>query len=277
MKNSIFKIATMIAFLFGVAMVFTQCEANQSEMNSLDNLAVQGRNQVQINVDPCTCIAQNFPYESLTQEEKDALTFMLEEEKVARDIYSKMSEFWNMQVFTNINKSEQKHMDAIECLMEKYDLELVGFDNTVGVFNNPDLQKAYDDLLAKGANSVVDALEVGAFIEDLDINDLMTNYDRIDNADITAVFENLERGSRNHMRAFVNMLDRYNETYTPQFITQEYFDYIISTSKEKGEGICDNCTNNGTGTCPNDGPNNPNNGPNNGPNGPGRGNGRNGG
>jgi rubrerythrin len=92
-------------------------------------------------------------------------------------------------------------------------------------------------LVAQGSKSEVDALKVGATIEDLDIKDLTEEINRTNNPDIKRVYENLRNGSYNHMRAFVKALSRYGETYTPQYISQEEFEQIISSSNGKGHGM----------------------------------------
>ncbi|MBK7258215.1 MAG: DUF2202 domain-containing protein [Ignavibacteriae bacterium] len=54
--------------------------------------------------------------------------------------------------------------------------------------------------------------------------------------DITCVYQNLERGSRNHMRAFVKNLAAGGASYTPQYISQTEFDAIIASGTERGRG-----------------------------------------
>ena len=59
----------------------------------------------------------------LNPEEEDALLFMRAEEKLARDVYLVLAEKWSeLAIFTNIAASEQKHMDAVLQLLEKYGL-----------------------------------------------------------------------------------------------------------------------------------------------------------
>lgn len=265
MKNSFFKSILLLAMTFGFAMIFAQCETTENDMNSVANEANVNARTNSVAVDPCNCIIDNYALQPLSDVEKEALTFMLEEEKLARDIYLKLYENWQMQVFANIHAAEINHMEAIQCLMTRYQLELPGFDDTPGVFTNPNLARIYNDLVQKGQASVIEALTAGAFIEDLDINDLKLNYDRVDNDDIMAVFDNLERGSRNHLRALVRILERNGASYTPEFIDEAYFEFIIQTEREKGDGICNNCpkNQNANQTCPNDGTNNPDNGPRN--------------
>jgi hypothetical protein len=178
-------------------------------------------------------LVQTLPYEELSETEANSLIFMVEEEKLARDVYLALGEKWGLIVFANIASSEQSHMDAIISLMEKYGLE-TSFIGDRGVFNNEELQTLYNNLIEQGNESAISALTVGATIEDVDIKDLETYTQAVDNQDITLVFQNLTKGSRNHLRAFVRNLEYYGASYTPQFISQEEFDYIISSPMEKG-------------------------------------------
>jgi hypothetical protein len=49
----------------------------------------------------------------LTETDKDALLFMLEEEKLARDTYEFLDNTWSINPFANIKNSEQTHMNAV--------------------------------------------------------------------------------------------------------------------------------------------------------------------
>ena len=77
---------------------------------------------------------------------------------------------------------------------------------TIGVFKNVDLQALYNELIAKGSKSAVDAYEVGVAIEVLDIEDLTKMLATAKDADVIAMMENLRRGSENHLRAFNKQL-----------------------------------------------------------------------
>lgn len=163
----------------------------------------------------------------ISQTEEDALLFMLEEEKMARDVYRYLDEEWNRPEFQNISKSEETHMAAIENL-----LELFGIPYTVlpqGEFDNSTLQELYDDLTDQGESSLAASFYVGATIEDLDIDDLESHINSIDNSRIISVFSSLQCGSRNHLRAFSSSLENLGVSYEPQYIsTEEYLNIINS-------------------------------------------------
>ena len=163
---------------------------------------------------------------SLSKLEKDTLLWMREEEKVARDVYSTLYGVWNQSVFSNIASSEQNHMDAILKKIEKYRLEDPALAS-IGEFSNDALQTLFDNLVSAGRQSYVDALIVGATIEDMDILDLMNAIEETNELDLKTTYQSLLEGSKNHLRAFVGLLRDQDINYEPQYITQELFEAIL--------------------------------------------------
>ncbi len=176
----------------------------------------------------------SLPEQTLSDEERGGLIFMREEEKLARDVYSFLYDKWGLQIFSNIAQSEQTHTEAVRTILIKYNITDPVTDDTIGVFVNSDLQKLYTDLTAQGTISIEEALTVGALIEDLDIADLQKQIAQTDNDDIKLVYENLMRGSRNHLRSFVSQLTNQGVTYEPKYITKSEFDTIIASAQETG-------------------------------------------
>jgi len=176
----------------------------------------------------------SLPNEPLNSAELSSLSFMREEEKLARDVYITLYNKWGVNIFTNISNSEQTHMDAILMLLNKYSLTDPVGSNAVGVFSNATLQNLYTQLVAQGNASVLDAYKVGATIEDLDIFDLKNALLNNDNQDIKLVYDMLAKGSRNHLRSFYKNILNIGGIYTPQYITQAEFDVIINGTMETG-------------------------------------------
>jgi len=181
-----------------------------------------------------SALIYSLPMQDLSDAEVDAIRFMREEEKLARDVYAVMHETWGMQIFDNIAGSEQTHMDAVLLLIEKYGLADPAENSARGEFSDPALQGLYDSLVAQGVASELDALIVGATIEDLDIYDLHQQLAVTDNEDVTVVFDNLQKGSRNHLRAFHARLVDGQFTYIPSYITQSEYDEIVNSPMERG-------------------------------------------
>lgn len=171
----------------------------------------------------------------LTEEESAGLRFMREEEKLARDVYLTLYETWGTPIFQNIANAEQTHMDAVLTLLERYGITDPVGNNTIGIFIDPTLQALYDQLIAQGTQSLGDALKVGAAIEEIDILDLEQGSAQTANEAIRLVYANLTKGSRNHLRSFVQTLARQTgETYSPQYLSQAAYDTILNSAAERG-------------------------------------------
>ena len=106
----------------------------------------------------------NIPLSELNDAQKEGLSFMIEEEKVARDVYRYLYNTYGVRIFGNIARAEQRHMDAIKALLDRYNLEAPLTLNNEGVFENDKLQALYDELITKGELSLSDALSVGVTI-----------------------------------------------------------------------------------------------------------------
>jgi len=158
---------------------------------------------------------------------EDDLLYLYQEEKVARDVYAELYDLYGLRTFDNISSSEQNHMNAVEYLLEEYGFDYSNISDERGVYHLAELQKLYDELIDKASESISSAIKVGATIEDLDIYDLNEIMSKNYDVEVDRVLNNLKKGSENHMRAFIRQLTKYNETYDPQYISQEYFESII--------------------------------------------------
>lgn len=153
----------------------------------------------------CVQMIDSVKYD-LSSIEKDGLIYMRLEEKLARDVYLTLGKTYKQRMFINIPESEQRHMDAVKALLDKYEIPDPVNDNEIGSFTNADFKKLFDDLVAKGLTSFKDAMLVGKEIEEMDIKDLTERIEQTDNPDIKMIYDNLKRGSENHLRAFTKHL-----------------------------------------------------------------------
>ena len=154
-------------------------------------------------------VTDALPSGELSDAQKEGLVFMVEEEKLARDVYEYLYAKWDLTIFSNIAKSEQQHMDSVIELLEKYDLDYSASLEIRGSFENAELQSLYDTLTVRGEASIVEALEVGKLIEEVDIEDLEGLVTEDIPEDLKVVYENLLKGSYNHLSAFTNQLSNY--------------------------------------------------------------------
>jgi hypothetical protein len=173
------------------------------------------------------------PTETLSAAEQSSLVYMREEEKLAGDVYARLGATWGMRVFTNISASEATHTEAVRQLLQRYQVADPAANLGAGLFTNATLQGLYTQVVATGSTSLVNALKVGATIEELDMLDINTHLTTVDNQDIKMVYANLLKGSRNHLRSFYKTLLQQGGTYTAQYLTQAEFDAIVNSTIEK--------------------------------------------
>ena len=147
---------------------------------------------------------------------------------MARDVYLTLYSHWSLIPFKHISKSEQVHMDAILNLLNRYELDDPAEGNEIGEFTNEYLQNLYDELIARGSESAVEALMVGALIEEVDIIDIQRMLDEdFESEDIEFVMTNLLRGSGHHLKAFIWNLKKYNVDYAPVLLDEDKFNEIV--------------------------------------------------
>jgi len=198
----------ILGIILGLFTLVTACTNNESD-ESIDDL----ENAV------------------IGNEDKEALLFMLEEEKLARDTYRFLDDLWAINQFSNIKESEQSHMNAVIGLLEQFDIPYDILPD--GEFANSEIQELYDQFIIDGSIDEKMALRVGATIEDLDIVDLEDYLKSVTNDATISIFEKLQCGSRNHLKSFVSALERYETIYEPQYLTVDDYELIISSSNEQ--------------------------------------------
>jgi hypothetical protein len=175
----------------------------------------------------------------LSDTEITDILFMREEEKLARDVYLTLNEIWDTPIFENIARAEETHMAAVYGLVETYGLDDPVGDNPVGVFVDPSLQQMYDDLVERGAASFAAALDVGALIEEVDIEDLIDSIDATKSSDVMVVWQKLLSGSENHLRAYASRLAALGIDRTPTVLDAATYDDILAQATAPAQGRSD--------------------------------------
>lgn len=151
-----------------------------------------------------------------------------EEEKLARDVYTNLAKTSKLNVFRNISRAESQHMQVVERLIGGANRNAL--NDVPGSFTDPDYQQLYQSLVASGSRSPLDALMVGAKIEEMDITDLKRLLTQTNRPQVRQVLEQLMRGSQNHLRAFASQIAKRGASYNAEFLTQAEFDQIASSS-----------------------------------------------
>jgi len=191
------------------------------------------------------------PTGELTAEEEVYILHMREEEKLARDVYLAFAEMYDCPIFSNIAASEQRHMDAVGLLITKYGLTDPITSDKPGDFVTQAFSDLYNAFIVDGAGALLDALDVGVRIEELDIADLeeALAHKNVVKTDIRWVFENLLKGSNNHLLAFTRNIVAGGTTCSFQNGTGKTSMSSGQTASLTGRGGKGNRNRGGNGQC----------------------------
>jgi hypothetical protein len=140
----------------------------------------------------------------LTTTQKAQLKFLVEEEKMARDIYNFLATKVTTRKFSNIARSEQTHMNYMATLLTKYKQVNPTTGKAAGVFVNKDIQALYNTLTVEGAAGLLQAYAVGVKVEEHDIASLKELLAKTMPADVKIALDLLLAASYNHLEAFSN-------------------------------------------------------------------------
>ena len=184
---------------------------------------------------------------SLDATEASHLTFMREEEKLARDVYLTFADMYpNQRTFSNIaTRAEQTHTDTMRDRLDMYNLDdpnpttndrdAAGELINIGVFTGQEwgsyFEEKFELLTTLGEGGELAALKAGAYIEELDMHDIafcpevmseagygiVKKGNRIitgpcgleytDEAGLISAYNALISGSESHLRAYVGQIE----------------------------------------------------------------------
>jgi hypothetical protein len=139
---------------------------------------------------------------TISAKTKAQLLYLIEEEKLAHDVYTALDAVSISPKFKNISDAEQTHMDAVAILLTTYGIKNPTIGKAAGEFTDKSLTSLYKTLVAKGKLSEMDAIAVGILIEKKDLADIATLLKTVKKADIRFTLANLKKGSENHLAAF---------------------------------------------------------------------------
>ena len=125
---------------------------------------------------------------------EEMLIYAIQDEYLARAEYELiMNEFGEQRPFSNIIRSEEYHIELLKPLFEKYNVSIPEDNSREYVVLPEDIKAA----LKTGVKAEVENIAMYEKFLEENIPD-----------DIANVFEELKRGSENHLRAFENGLER---------------------------------------------------------------------
>lgn len=135
------------------------------------------------------------------------LRFMIQEEKMAGDLYQAFYEQTGLRIFSKIAASEDQHMETLLAQAERAGIDVSDLlALPEGEYLDAGLQALYGSLLTTGSESVTAALTVGQQVEQVDIADLSAAQIEVVGTPLATVYAHLLDASQNHLSAFNNWL-----------------------------------------------------------------------
>jgi len=174
----------------------------------------------------------SIPQAPLSDAEKQDITFLQESEKLEHDLYAKFAQqYTSVPVFGSLARAAGVYMTADNVILQRYNItnpELA----VPGKFTNTKLQNLYDTYANAGSTSVLGALTAAATSEDMHIADLNAAISRTDNDDLKFIYRQELAFSRNNLRALSQWITAFAGTYTPTYLTKDYYNALISSPME---------------------------------------------
>ncbi len=139
---------------------------------------------------------------TLTTTQKSQLKYLIEEEKLARDVYTYLAANVTTFKFANIARAEQTHMNYVAAVLKTYNVWNPTTNRKAGVFFNQEIQGLYNELIASGSVGFLEAFEAGVTIETVDIASLKELLLQDSPVNVKTMLNTLLNGSQNHLAAF---------------------------------------------------------------------------
>jgi len=185
--------------------------------------------------------------------EQTHLVFTCEEEKLARDVYRVLGRsFPEIGSFAEMEANKEHSKCAVLDLMRKYRVSVPRVNDNVGVFSWGSYGRYFTEkylvLTSQGTSSPLNALYVGAFMEELNILDIdqcpkvivdinngigeasACGRNHTDNPDVLRVYDSLVEESRRHLRLLVRDIEQIIGVgnYQAQVLPQDQVDAILA-------------------------------------------------
>jgi len=150
---------------------------------------------------PGSCADCTADMGELSEAQVEDLVYMVNEEKMAHDVYAAMADLYGVRMFANIADSEARHFEAVNTVLERYGYETQALDDP---FTNDVITELYDELMAQGSESLDEAIAAGLLIEQTDLADLESRMAELETSapDAFEMYTHLLAGTQNHLATF---------------------------------------------------------------------------
>ena len=157
----------------------------------------------------------------LNEKEITAITQLIGKEKIAKDVYENFYQQYKNNLFGNIAKRKQKHIDIWKNILAKQNISV---DENDAVAETENLKNQF---ISEGIDEI-SALRTALKIEELNLNDIYTVRRNSSKSAIREAANGVECGTKNHLFVFYRALKEKHENYTHQYISGKKFNNIVN-------------------------------------------------
>jgi len=157
----------------------------------------------------------------LTEKEISTITNLIGKEKIARDVYENFYAQYKNNLFGNIAKRKQKHIDIWKNILAKQNI-LVEENETLA-----ETETLKNQFLTEGTDEI-SALKTAVKIEELNFNDIDIVRRNSHKKEILEATKGIECSTRNHLLVFYQDLKNKGGKYTHQYISGKQFNNIVN-------------------------------------------------
>lgn len=157
----------------------------------------------------------------LNEKEITAITQLIGKEKIAKDVYENFYQQYKNNLFGNIAKRKQKHIDIWKNILAKQNISV---DENDAVAETENLKNKF---ISEGIDEI-SALKTALKIEELNLNDIYTVRRTSSKSAIREAANGVECGTKNHLFVFYRALKEKHENYTHQYISGKKFNNIVN-------------------------------------------------
>lgn len=157
----------------------------------------------------------------LNEKEITTITQLIGKEKIAKDVCEKFYQQYKNNLFGNIAKRKQKHIDIWKNILAKQNISV---DENDAVAETENLKNQF---ISEGIDEI-SALKTALKIEELNLNDIYTVRRNSSKSAIREAANGVECGTKNHLFVFYRALKEKHENYTHQYISGKKFNNIVN-------------------------------------------------
>ena len=157
----------------------------------------------------------------LSEKEIITITQLIGKEKIAKEVYENFYAQYQNNLFGNIAKRKQKHIEIWKNILAKQNITVLENESLEETENlkNQLLSEAIDE---------TSALKTAIKIEELNLNDIYIVRKNSQKSSIREAANGIECGTKNHLFVYYRALKEKNSDYKNQFLTGKQFKNIVN-------------------------------------------------